>query len=114
MSFSTISITLSSFEEKKSIFKVHLSRLRPKSWNKYDLDLLSNMAKKFSGAEIEEVIIESMHTAFSQNREFTIEDVIDSINQFVPLAYTAPENVESLQEWAESGKARLASIKENF
>lgn len=104
-------IGLPSLEEKKSIFKVHLSRLRPKSWNEYDLDLLSKLAKKFSGAEIEEVIIESMHTAFSENREFTLKDIVDSINQFVPLAYTNQESIDSLQEWAESGKARLASSK---
>lgn len=104
-------IGLPSFEEKKSIFKVHLSKLRPKSWGTYDLDLLSNLAKKFSGAEIEEVIIESMHTAFSENREFTLNDITDSINQFVPLAYTNQEKIDSLQEWAESGKARLASPK---
>jgi len=104
-------IGLPSFEEKKSIFKVHLSRLRPKSWDKYDIELLSKLAKKFSGAEIEEVIIESMHTAFSENREFTISDIVESINQFVPLAYTNQESVDSLQEWAESGKARLASSK---
>lgn len=104
-------IGLPSFEEKKSIFKVHLSKLRPKSWGTYDLDLLSNLAKKFSGAEIEEVIIESMHTAFSENREFTLNDITNSINQFVPLAYTNQEKIDSLQEWAESGKARLASQK---
>lgn len=104
-------IGLPSIEEKKSIFKVHLSKLRPKSWDTYDLDLLSKLAKKFSGAEIEEVIIESMHTAFSENREFTINDIVESINQFVPLAYTNQEKIESLEEWAESGKARLASLK---
>ncbi len=104
-------IGLPSLEEKKSIFKVHLSRLRPKSWDRYDLNLLSSLAKKFSGAEIEEVIIESMHTAFSENREFTLTDIIESINQFVPLAYTNQEKVDSLEEWAESGKARLASLK---
>jgi SpoVK/Ycf46/Vps4 family AAA+-type ATPase len=104
-------IGLPSFEEKKSIFKVHLSRLRPKSWDKYDTDLLSKLSKKFSGAEIEEVIIESMHTAFSENREFTLNDIVDSINQFVPLAYTNQESINSLEEWAESGKARLASLK---
>jgi len=104
-------IGLPSFEEKKSIFKVHLSRLRPKSWDKYNLDLLSKLSKKFSGAEIEEVIIESMHTAFNENREFTANDIVNSINQFVPLAYTNEESVNSLEEWAESGKARLASSK---
>jgi SpoVK/Ycf46/Vps4 family AAA+-type ATPase len=70
------------------------------------------MAKKFSGAEIEEVIVEAMHTAFSENREFTMNDILESIKQFVPLAYTNQEKVEHLQEWAVAGKARLASSED--
>ena len=105
-------IGLPSLNEKKLIFKVHLSRLRPKSWQKYEIGLLSEMAKKFSGAEIEEVIIEAMHTAFSENREFTMNDILESIKQFVPLAYTNQEKVEDLQEWAIAGKARLASSED--
>ena len=96
------------------IFKVHLSRLRPKSWNKFDIACLSNVTKKFSGAEIEEVIIEAMHTAFSENREFTFMDVMESITQFVPLAYTSQEKIQSLQDWAAAGKVRLASTVEEI
>ena len=102
-------IGLPSKEEKELIFKVHLSRLRPKSWHKFDLELLSNLAKKFSGAEIEEAIVEAMHTAFSENREFTVEDIVISIKQFIPLAYTNQEQITILEEWANSGRARLAS-----
>jgi SpoVK/Ycf46/Vps4 family AAA+-type ATPase len=101
-------------DERKMIFKVHLSRLRPKSWNKFDIACLSDVTKKFSGAEIEEVIIEAMHTAFSENREFTFMDVMESITQFVPLAYTSQEKIQSLQDWAAAGKVRLASIIEEI
>jgi len=102
-------IGLPSLEEKKSILKVHLSRLRPKSWAKYDIEILSKVATKFSGAEIEEAIIEAMHIAFSENREFTTEDIYYSIKQFVPLAYSNSEQIEALEDWATSGKVRLAS-----
>jgi hypothetical protein len=50
-----------------------------------------------------------MHIGFSQNRDFTTEDVIESVSQIIPLARTAQAQVESLQEWAAAGKARLAS-----
>lgn len=86
--------------------------MRPKSWTSYDISLLSEMSKKFSGAEIEEVINEAMHTAFSENREFTCTDILDAINQFVPLAYTNEEKIQYLQDWASAGKARLASSEE--
>ena len=47
-------IGLPSFKEKQLIFKVHLNRLRPKSWQSYNIPLLSEIARKFSGADIED------------------------------------------------------------
>nr|BDA97400.1 hypothetical protein [Cryptomonas sp. NIES-345]BDA98361.1 hypothetical protein [Cryptomonas sp. NIES-1327] len=102
-------IGLPNEEERKLIFKVHLHRLRPKSWEKYNISLLSNTAKKLSGAEIEEAINEAMFTAFNKNREFTSTDIINSIKQMIPLAISSQEKIDQLQEWALSGRARLAS-----
>lgn len=102
-------VGLPNIEEKKSIFKVHLSRLRPKSWTSYDLELLSTISRKFSGAEIQEAINEAMFSAFNENREFTSEDIITSIQQFIPLATSSQEKIDQLQEWALNGRARLAS-----
>jgi ATP-dependent 26S proteasome regulatory subunit len=102
-------IGLPNKQEKELIYKVHLSRIRPKSWQHYDISLLSEKANKFSGAEIEESIIEGMHRAFSENREFTTSDITQSIEQFVPLAYTNKEKIDALEEWAIAGKVRLAS-----
>jgi hypothetical protein len=50
-----------------------------------------------------------MHLGFSQNRDFTTTDILEAVSQIVPLARTAQEQVNVLQEWAASGKARLAS-----
>jgi SpoVK/Ycf46/Vps4 family AAA+-type ATPase len=102
-------IGLPSEEEKKLIFKVHLSKVRPQSWTTYDIGLLSQKAKNFSGAEIEESVIEAMHLAFSENREFVTDDILNSIMDSVPLAYTNKEKLEILEEWATAGKIRLAS-----
>ena len=69
---------------------------------------------EFSGAEIEQSIIEAMHIGFSQNRDFTTDDILEAVNQMVPLARTAREQIEALQNWAMSGKARLASRQTSF
>lgn len=96
-------------EEKESIFRVHLNKLRPQSWETYDIKLLSTKAESRSGAEIQESIIEAMHLAFSEGREFVTDDILQSLNQSIPLAYTNRERLEALQEWAAAGKVRLAS-----
>lgn len=96
-------------EERRSIFSVHLSRLRPHNLKQYDLDRLAYETPDFSGAEIEQTLIEAMHIGFSQNRDFTTDDILEAASQIVPLARTAKEQIDFLQDWAAAGKARLAS-----
>ena len=102
-------VGLPSQEERCSIFEVHLSRLRAHNLRSYDLSRLAYETPNFSGAEIEQAIIEAMHIGFSQDRDFTTDDILEAASQIVPLARTAQEQVEALQNWAASGKARLAS-----
>lgn len=96
-------------DERRAIFEVHLSRLRPHNLKNYDLDRLAYETPDFSGAEIEQALIEAMHIGFSQNRDFTNDDILEAVSQIIPLARTAAEQIEFLQAWAASGKARLAS-----
>ncbi len=102
-------VGLPSQDERQAIFEVHLSRLRRHNLQNYDLQRLAYETPNFSGAEIEQAIIEAMHLGFSQDRDFTTEDILEAASQIVPLARTAQEQVEALQAWAASGKARLAS-----
>ena len=102
-------VGLPTTEERKAIFEVHLSHLRPHNLSSYDLERLAYETPDFSGAEIEQSLIEAMHLGFSQSRDFTTDDILESASQIVPLARTAQDQVNFLQEWAASGKARLAS-----
>ncbi len=102
-------VGLPSQSERQAIFSVHLSRLRPHNLAIYDLSRLAYETPDFSGAEIEQAIIEAMHIGFSQDRDFTTDDILEAASQIVPLARTAQEQIQALQDWAASGKARLAS-----
>ena len=102
-------VGLPSQEEREAIFNVHLSRLRPHNLPAYDLKRLAYETPDFSGAEIEQSIVEAMHIGFSQNRDFTHDDILEAVSQIIPLARTAQPQIEALQDWAAAGKARLAS-----
>lgn len=101
-------------EERQAIFNVHLNRLRPQNLKNYDIARLAYETPDFSGAEIEQTLIEAMHIGFSQNRDFTTDDILEAASQIIPLARTAQEQIEFLQNWAAAGKARLASRYNNF
>lgn len=102
-------LALPNFQERQAIFNVHLSKARPEKIENYEIQLLSKVTKNFSGAEIEQVIIEAMRVGFSESREFTTEDMINVSQRFVPLADTKSKEINQLMEWAESGKVILAS-----
>jgi len=102
-------VGLPSQEERLEIFNVHLSRLRSHNLQSYDLERLAYETPDFSGAEIEQTLIEAMHIGFSQNRDFTTDDILEAASQIIPLARTAQEQIQFLQDWASAGKARLAS-----
>jgi hypothetical protein len=101
-------------EERMAIFSVHLSRLRPHNLKSYDIDRLAYETPDFSGAEIEQILVEAMHIGFSQNRDFTTDDIVEAASQVIPLARTAQEQIQALQHWAAAGKARLASRQNGF
>jgi hypothetical protein len=95
--------------ERRAILDLQLRRRRPD--HGLPLDVVVDRTTGFSGAELEQVVIEAMHQAFSERREFGEADLISAAAQLVPLARTAREQLEALQQWASSGRARPASTR---
>jgi ATP-dependent 26S proteasome regulatory subunit len=102
-------IGLPTNEERKIIFQIHLSLIRPETWQIYDLEILSEYSENFSGAEIFQSIIEGMHFAFNEKREFTTKDICFGIEQIIPLAQVDNDKIRKLQNLALSGRIRSAS-----
>lgn len=105
----TFFIGLPTFYERKMIFQIHLSILRPENLHLYDLNLLSEKTENFSGAEIFQSIVEGMHFAFHEKREFTTKDILLGIEEIIPLSEVYKDKINKLQNWAFSGHVRLAS-----
>ena len=102
-------LNLPDAEERRAILNLQLRRRRPK--HQLPLDVVVDRTADFSGAELEQVVIEAMHQAFSEGREFAEADLISAAAQLVPLSRTAREQLEALQQWASSGRARPASTR---
>ena len=100
-------LDLPSAEERRAILDLQLGRRRPS--HTIPLDVLVDRTGGFSGAELEQTVIEAMHLAFAEQREFGEADLIAAASQVVPLSRTAREQLEALQSWARGGRARLAS-----
>lgn len=96
-------------KERQQIFSVFLNRLRPNQLEDFDLALLAKKSEGFSGAEIEQAVVEGMLIAFNEKREFTTTDIVSGLKQIIPLSQIEPERTKQLQDWAVSGRVRLAA-----
>lgn len=96
-------------DEREQIFKIHIQEFRPNSWESYDYEKLAQLSESFSGAEIKQSIIEGMYHAFYEQREFETNDICLALNQLIPLAELESNQTVKLQNWASSGRIRLAS-----
>jgi len=98
-------------EEREEIFKIHLQEFRPNTWESFDSSKLAQASDSFSGAEIRQSIIEGMYHAFYEKREFTTDDICSALKELIPLALLESDQMRRLQNWASSGRIRLASSK---
>jgi ATP-dependent 26S proteasome regulatory subunit len=100
-------LDLPSAAERGSILDLQLRRRRP--GHRIPLEVLVDRTEGFSGAELEQTVIEAMHLAYAEHRDFGEADLIAAASQVVPLSRTAREQLEQLQQWASTGRARTAS-----
>ncbi len=100
-------LDLPNSEERLSILDLHLKKRRP-SYN-FPLTTIIDRTDGFSGAELEQAVIEGMHISFSENRELMEKDLIKAVSELVPLSRTAKEQIDLLKEWSSTGRARSAS-----
>ncbi|HEX6063764.1 MAG TPA: hypothetical protein VFZ04_06055, partial [Longimicrobiales bacterium] len=92
-------VDLPDAEARRAIFDIHL-RKRSQDPAKLPVDQLVQAADQFSGAEIEQVIVSSLYTAFAETKELDGALVLKEIAATRPLAHTMSERVSALREWA--------------
>jgi ATP-dependent 26S proteasome regulatory subunit len=106
-------LDLPKYNEREQIFKIHIKEFRPNSWKLFDYTKLAKLSDSFSGAEIRQTVIEAMYYAFDEDREFTTDDICRALKELIPLAQLETSQTLKLQNWASSGRIRLASSKKS-
>lgn len=101
-------VDLPNFKDRMDIFRVQLTKVRPTTWNKYNIYYFSKISNGFSGAEIEQAIINAMYLGFNKNREFTSFDIVNAIDNLIPIAETHNQEIRIMREWGYSGKTQIA------
>jgi ATP-dependent 26S proteasome regulatory subunit len=100
-------VDLPDLHERKEILDIHLTR-RGRNFEDSVVDELAARTEHYSGAELEQVVISAMYTAFASDREMQLEDLEFAVKETIPLYRTYEEDIKALREWAH-GRARTAS-----
>ncbi len=100
-------VDLPTESERMDIARIHVERHGRKCKDLKPSEIAEN-TPGFSGAEIEQVILDGMFTAYDQNRDVTLTDILESAKNTVPLSKTMETKVAALREWVK-GRAKLAS-----
>lgn len=99
-------VDLPDAETRAEIFRIHLRR-RGQDATGFDLDTLAQATDGFSGAEVEQVVVAALYTAFSAGRPLDTATLLAEARRTRPLSVTMAERVQSLREWAR-GRTRSA------
>lgn len=85
--------------ERAEIFQIHLAKVGRDPAN-FDLRELVRAANSFSGAEIEQAIISALHDSFFDSRELETRDILNALEETVPLSRTMREDIEAVRAWS--------------
>lgn len=84
---------------REEIFRIHMKKqdIDPSGMN---IPLLSRLAKRLSGAEIEQVVKSAAFEALADKRHVVEEDLKAVLRRIVPLAVTMDDQIKSIEAWA--------------
>jgi SpoVK/Ycf46/Vps4 family AAA+-type ATPase len=86
---------------REQIFAIHL-RKRKRDPKSFDLAALAAASEGYSGAEIEQAVIASLHEAFSSKKDLNTNMILAALKNSPPLSVTAAERVAALRGWAQN------------
>ncbi|RLB50537.1 MAG: hypothetical protein DRJ42_18655 [Deltaproteobacteria bacterium] len=87
-------------EVREQIFALHLDK-RGRAAADFDLVALSEATDGFSGAEIEQVLLSALYSAFAEGTELDDAMILKEVAVTRPLSVTMGEKIDELRAWAQ-------------
>ena len=103
----TFFVDLPTEKARAEILSIHLRR-RGRDPDPLPVAAIAKRCEKFSGAELEQLIVGALHSAFSEGRELNGDDLWRAHHDTVPLYQVYEEKIKALRVWAQN-RARPAA-----
>lgn len=108
-------VDIPSLKERKEIFAIQLQKYKRNPSN-FDIDALAEVSENFTGAEIEQAIINAVYNTWGDNSKVvTTEAIKEAIANITPMATSGSmsKQIEATRHWAEEGNIQKANNTEN-
>lgn len=92
-------VDLPAEEERRIIFSIHLKK-RKRDPAGFDLDLLAKASDGYSGAEIEQAVVEALYDVFGIKDDIETADLLGAVRRLVPLSRTMRRSVQERRIWS--------------
>ncbi len=104
-------VDIPTFKERKEIFSIQLKKYKRNPAD-FDLGLLAESSDKFTGAEIEQAIINALYNTWSsENKVLTNDSILMAIRDISPMAASGgmSEQIQAIRSWAEEAHIQKAN-----
>ncbi len=101
-------VDLPTAKERAEILSIHLAR-RGRDPLQFRLAEHADQAERLTGAELEQAVSAALYAAFAESRDIADGDLVNAIDETVPLYDTFEERIKELRDWARN-RTRLASF----
>jgi SpoVK/Ycf46/Vps4 family AAA+-type ATPase len=92
-------IDLPDLEARKQILGIHLAS-RGRNPAIFDTAEVAQLTPNYSGAELEQIVIDGLYTAFAADRDLEQSDLADAARALVPLFRLRETEIKALRTWA--------------
>lgn len=92
-------VDLPTQNERRQIFSIHL-KMRKRDPAKFDLDALAAATEGYSGAEIEQIVIEAMFAVYGRKPDIETSDIIAAAKSLIPISKTMRQSIRARRMWA--------------
>ncbi len=92
-------VDLPDLEARKQILAIHLVA-RGRDPAEFDTTAVAQTTENFSGAELEQVVVSALYSAFAAERELAQTDLVAAARELIPLYKLREADIKSLRTWA--------------
>ncbi len=100
-------VDLPNEQEREAIWRIQIGR-HGRDRGHFDTLALAKASDGYTGAEIEQAVIDALYAAFAAGREPGMPDILKALTDTVPLSKLMAEQIAGIKKWS-TGRCRMAT-----